>query len=130
MTKFFLLDDDELNNELVVLLMNSLGVFDVEVRTSGIDAIQYLEDCKMKAAFPDIMFVDLNMPGMKGLSFVNLFERKYKQYSPDTRIIILSNSILHSEKDEALKYESVIDYWNKPVTYKKLSETIHQIETE
>lgn len=128
MTKVFILDDDELHNELNRIVMNTVGIQEIDIRISGKDAIQYLEDCKHDNSFPALMFIDLNMPGMNGLSFIKLFEEKYLQYSNHTRIIMLTNSILDSDKDEAMNHKSVLYFLNKPLTAGKLTEILHKVE--
>lgn len=127
--KIFILDDDETNNELEIMIMQSIGISNIDVRTSGKEALRYLDDCKEKNNFPAIMFVDLNMPGMHGFSFIKLYEENYRNFSPHTRIIMLSNSILENEKKEALKHESVLDFWSKPLKAGKLQEAIAKIKS-
>jgi len=124
MLKILLLDDDELNNELVVMLMNLEGLQDIDIRTSGEAGLEYLDQCKQSGKFPDLIFVDLNMPGIKGLTFVDQYEKNYRKASPAARIIILTNSVLRTEKEEALRFESVMDVWNKPVTKEKLKKIL------
>jgi CheY-like chemotaxis protein len=129
MTKVFILDDDELHNELNRIVMNTVGINDIDIMTSGKDALQYLEDCKNNNSFPNLMFIDLNMPGMNGLAFIKLFEEKYKQFSPGSRIVMLTNSILDSDKDKAMKHKSVLYFLNKPLTIGKLTEIMEKIDS-
>lgn len=124
MYKIFILDDDELHNNLSVLILQIMGITDVDFRTSGREALKYFEECRIKNRFPDIMFVDLNMPGMSGLSFIKKYEAEYMKYNPACRVIMLSNSILDEERYEALKYESISDFWNKPLNKTKLENLI------
>jgi len=129
--KIFLLDDDEMNNMLVALMMEVHGFKDVESRTTGHDGLAYLEECKRKRVFPDIMFVDINLPGMKGLTFVEQFETNYKaDGGAACKIVMLTNSVLNSEREEALKFESVINYLIKPLTRSKLDEIIRQVNPD
>lgn len=128
MIKVFILDDDDLHNELNTLMMKTIGISDIIIRTSGKEALQYLDECKAKKQFPSLMLIDLNMPGMNGLSFIKHYEEKYRQYSPGTYIIMLTNSILDSDKDEAMKYKSVLYFLNKPLTTVRLTEIIRKIE--
>ena len=128
MIKVFILDDDDLHNELNKLAMNIIGVTNIDICTSGKEALQYPDDCKGKKLFPSLILIDLNMPDMNGLTFIHLFEEKYKQYSPDTYIVMLTNSILDSDKEEAMKYKSVLYFMNKPLTTARLTEIIRKIE--
>ncbi|HEX2936186.1 MAG TPA: response regulator [Bacteroidales bacterium] len=128
MIKVFILDDDDLHSELNTLMMKTIGVTDIDICSSGREAMQYLEGCKTKRLFPSLMLIDLNMPGMNGLSFIKNYEEKYRQYSPGTYIVMLTNSILDSDKDEAMQYKSVLYFLNKPLTTVRLTEIIRKIE--
>jgi CheY-like chemotaxis protein len=130
MVKIFLLDDDELSNELTTYIIQASGITDITARTSGEDALQYLELSKSNGNFPDILFVDINMPGMDGFAFVRTYERKFERLHPNTRVILLTNSVLAHEKKKAEKFESIYDLWNKPLTVEKLTCLIEKMKTE
>ncbi len=130
MIKVFLLDDDELANELIIYILELAGITDYEIRTSGEDALAYLDNCKSQNNFPDIMFVDINMPGMNGFDFVEQYEEKYRLYSPNTRIIMLTNSVLASEKKYAENYDSISDFLNKPLTLNRLNELLKSVKAD
>lgn len=123
MLKVLLIDDDEFTTELCAFLLKGEGV-SVDVRKSGIEALEYLEVCKIIKSFPDIMLLDLYMPGVNGFHFIKHYENYFKKESPDLKIIILSGSFSQQDMDEALSYESVKDYWNKPLTSEKIQELI------
>ena len=127
MLRFFLLDDDELSNELVTYIFESAGVTRYDIRTSGEEALQFLENCRQFNQFPDIMFVDINMPGMNGFEFITEYENRYRLHSMSTRVILLTNSVLSSEKKLAKEYESIFDFWNKPLTPEMLTGLIRKI---
>jgi CheY-like chemotaxis protein len=122
--KIFIVDDDELHNDLSLMTLQIMGITDVECRTSGRDALAYLAECRQHSRFPDIMFVDLYMPGMSGLSFIKRYESEYMKDNPDCRVIMLSNSILEEEKNEALRYKSISDFWSKPLNKSRLQSLI------
>ena len=130
MLKILLIDDDEIGNELEILIMKSVGITDIDVCISGEKAVEYMENCIKTNMFPTFLIVDLNMPGMSGLSFIKLYEEKYKKYSPYSCIIMLSNNFQDSHKREALKFESVLDFWSKPLTAKKLMELMAKFKTD
>jgi CheY-like chemotaxis protein len=128
MWKILLIDDDDIANELDILIMESVGLTDVDVCSTGEDAIEYMENCIKTNIFPTFLIVDLNMPGISGLKFVSLYEEKYKKYSPYSCIIMLSNNFQESDKREALKYESVLDFWEKPLTAKMLMKLMKNVK--
>lgn len=124
MISVLIIDDDNLHNDLSILTFKIIGINDITCRNSGKEALAFLEECKDKGIFPDIMFVDLNMPGMDGFTFIRRYEESFMKESPGSRIIMLTNSILEDDRHEALKYRSVLDFWSKPLNQKKVAELI------
>lgn len=67
---------------------------------------------------PEVIILDLNMPIMDGFEFLE----KYQDLVPDlqqSRIIVLSSSNRLEEKEKALEFDAVEDYWVKPITKEK-----------
>ncbi|HEX2969714.1 MAG TPA: response regulator [Bacteroidales bacterium] len=124
--KIFILDDDEISNELSRLILNMSGVENVEYRRSGKEAIKHLDECMKFDDFPDLIFVDLNLPGMNGFEFIEFYEAHYRNYFPETGLILLTNSVMEDDKFNAKNYESVIDFWSKPLTSNNLEEIIER----
>ncbi|MEO6633820.1 MAG: response regulator [Mucilaginibacter sp.] len=69
---------------------------------------------------PDVVFLDLNMPGFSGWDFLDCFERIYKQIKKTIDIYIISSSI--DPKDQLLvdKYAFVKANISKPVKLETL----------
>jgi CheY-like chemotaxis protein len=125
--KIFILDDDEISNELSRIILNSLEENDIDTRASGKEAMEYLEECREEGEFPDLIFVDLNLPGMNGFDFINIYEKKYMPLNPGSRIIMLTNSVVEEDRDEAMKYDSVLDFWSKPLSIPKMKDLLRTI---
>ncbi len=122
--KIFILDDDEIGNELSRIILNMAGIEDIVFRRSGKEAIRYLDECLKADNFPDLIFCDLNLPGMNGFDFIEYYEANYRNYFPGTGIIMLTNSIMSEDQDKAMNYGSVIDFWSKPLTANNLGEIV------
>jgi CheY-like chemotaxis protein len=125
--KVFILDDDEISNELSRIILNSMEINDIDIGTSATEAIDYMEQCKEEGEFPELLFVDLNLSGINGFSFIRLYEKNYMQYNPGSRIIMLTNSVVEEDRDEAMKYDSVLDFWSKPLSIPKLKDLLRAI---
>ena len=82
--KVFIVDDDKFLLDMYALKFNEVG-FAVCAVGSGIDAIDKLRD----GFVPDIILLDIVMPGMDG--FELLKNIKDKNLAPSAKIIILSN---------------------------------------
>lgn len=128
--KALFLDDDELANELVTYILEFAGITNYTICTSGNDALKYLKACKQNNDFPDIIFVDINMPGMNGFEFVGFYEKHFLTYSRKTKVIMLTNSVLSNEKIMAGKYESISDLWNKPLNTEKLINLLDTVKPD
>lgn len=122
--KIFILDDDEISNELSRIILNLWGIRNIDIRTSVFDSISYLSERARENSFPDLLFVDLDLPGMDGFAFIEYYEKHYKKKYPDAGIVMLTNSVIEEDRDRALKYESVIDFWTKPLTVNNLNDII------
>lgn len=122
-----MLDDDELANELVIFILEMAGITDYNIFTSGEEALGFLASRGNDNEFPDVIFVDINMPGMNGFEFINHYEERFLKYNPETRLILLTNSVLANEKKRASQCESVYGFWNKPLTEEQLKGLIETV---
>ena len=130
MPRILILDDDHISNELNKLVLNMLGVTNIDIMTSGQEALQYLEECRHNNLFPSLMFVDINLPGMSGFDFVKEYESHYMFHSPGTKIIILTNSIMDEDRDKSVSFDSVLDFMSKPLNKKKIQEIFLKVNSE
>lgn len=73
---------------------------------------------------PELVFLDLHMPRMDGLSFLELFSAHYASLFPDVRVVVLSSSIDPLEEAAVKKYPQVIDFVSNPISY----DTLHKLQ--
>ena len=66
--------------------------------------------------YPDIMFVDFNMPVMDGFEFIENFKKINDEELMKSKIVILTSSIDHEDRVKAEKIDSSITFINKPLT--------------
>jgi two-component system, chemotaxis family, chemotaxis protein CheY len=128
MTKIFLLDDEEINDIIFSSIIEDEQNIHYHYESDGWKALQYLHHKQMERDFPEILFVDLNMSHMDGFTFVEYYEKKYFELFPNTRLFILTSSILNRDKDKALQYPSVISFIPKPITKAKLLNIVDQFQ--
>lgn len=67
---------------------------------------------------PDLVFLDINMPGIDGWEFLNIL----KEYPYSLNVIVVSSSIDPDERLKANSYDRVKNYIVKPLTFDKLKE--------
>lgn len=74
---------------------------------------QALDQLSFSDQFPEVIYVDLNMPILNGFDFIELFEKEFHLAHPKTKIFMLTSSLREEDKVKALTYESVQDFVSK-----------------
>ena len=113
MTNILLVDDDAAVNFLNKFLLTDSGISaSISVTTNGLEALNSIKESRR---CPDVIFLDINMPVMDGLGFLEAF-KEYPEYYPQAKVYILTSSLRESDKDKASSYACVADYLEKPLT--------------
>lgn len=89
---------------------------DIEILTAcdGKDALELLNTIDN---LPDVILLDINMPRMNGLEFLEHFAERYG--NSEVRLAMLSSSV--REKARAMAYECVSQYFEKPLSKEHIS---------
>ncbi len=113
--KVLLVDDEE---DYVRTMAERMEMREVgsEVALSGEDALSFLEE-----DLPDVMVLDLKMPGMGGLEVLEHVRKHY----PQVQVIILTGHGSDAEKVEAHRL-GAFDYLQKPVDINDLMESVRR----
>lgn len=113
MTKFspniLVVEDDAALNDAYKTILSSVG-YTVRTAFNGEEALQLV-----KAQDPDIIFLDLRMPGMDGIGFLKEYQPKTAH--PHVKIIVFSNYDMQREVDEAYQLGAeryVLKAWASP----------------
>lgn len=120
LSKVLFIDDDSVALMLYRKLVEKSD-FARETLTAlnGRAALEYfsaLMEDNTSQDYPELIFLDLNMPVLDGWDFLKEFSSAL--YSPfkSTKIIILSSSINPEDLERSREFEMVIDFISKPVT--------------
>ncbi|MEQ9437626.1 MAG: response regulator [Cyclobacteriaceae bacterium] len=125
MAKVLLIDDDEINNFTVEAVLETVDfIEEYEFKENGWDALDYLQECERDNKFPDLIFVDINMPEMDGHEFIERYEAIFWEQHPATKVSMLSSSLSETDRQKSLAYSSVSEYAYKPLTKEKLTTII------
>jgi PAS domain S-box-containing protein len=110
--KVLLVEDNEINQELVINLLNDLGIA-VEVAENGQEAVE-----KVFAKPFDWVIMDVQMPVMDGLTATRLIraERRFSELP----IIAMTANAMPGDKENALA-AGMSDYLSKPIMPEKLA---------
>ncbi|HDZ61827.1 MAG TPA: response regulator [Nitrospirae bacterium] len=115
-TKLLLVDDEE---ELILPLAERLRLrnYDTRIATSGIVALSEIQKER-----PDIVLLDLGMPGMSGLEVLE----KIKSENSAIEVIILTGQLDDQSLSEGLK-AGAADYIVKPIDIEDLMNKLQDI---
>jgi CheY-like chemotaxis protein len=124
---FYLIDDDELFSRLNERFIFKLGLSNnVQTFFNAIDALEVLKsmsDPFMDA--PDLILLDINMPGMNGWSFLESYSKLPTSLTNQINLFICSSTVNPDEIKRAEKHPLTSGFISKPIN----KETVQRIRT-
>jgi CheY-like chemotaxis protein len=99
---------------------------------NGEEALNYFDGIKsnhleMGRRYPQLIFLDLNMPVMGGWEFLDHFAKEeYRKLFNDCKVIVLSSTIDPADINKAKTYPMVLDFLSKPIS-KEMLENLKKI---
>jgi CheY-like chemotaxis protein len=119
----FILDDDIITTHLMNELLYEVSfVESFHIENNGWQALEYLQAIARKDTFPDVLLIDLKMPEMDGFEFIEHFEEQFFSAHPASNLLVLTSSISEKDRQKAMRYQSVSDFIQKPLTEGMLAE--------
>ena len=113
MYRTLIVDDEQSVHQAIRALVdwNALGLRHPESAYHGVEALEMMETFR-----PQIVFVDMNMPRMNGVDFLEQAASRY----PESRFIVVSGYDSFDFARAALRH-NVVDYLLKPVDEEELA---------
>ncbi len=110
-----LIVDDERDAVDAMKMYLDLQGFDVRFAYSGSEGVNAAKEAK-----PDLVLLDLTMPGMDGWQALKLM----KESAPDLRVVIVTGSVPDRNLEEQVKQEGAIGILIKPIKIGELASKI------
>jgi len=124
-----ILDDDDVSNFIYKKIIESSGIAsNIITFQKGRLALEYLEEkAKNQQDFPDMIFIDINMPVMNGWDFLDEYQEKVASHIDKFVFIsMLSSSVYKEDIQKAKGYDVVNEYISKPLTQESVSQLINK----
>jgi DNA-binding NtrC family response regulator len=113
MARILIVDDEQDAVEFLAEEFKDRGL-EVDTALSGLEAIE-----KIRAHIPDIVFLDIRMPGMDGIAAL----KKFKEIDPSLKVVMMT-AVHDEEVIEQAKSLGALDYILKPISLDYLDDVI------
>ncbi|NVK53116.1 MAG: response regulator [Flavobacteriaceae bacterium] len=121
-----LIDDDPATNFLHKLIIKKEDCTEnIICIQSAKEALDYLKTRNEKGIYPhpEMIFLDINMPGMNGWEFLNEYEKNEKEQKAKI-VVMLTTSLDPEDKKKADNIKEINRFISKPLTSEKLREVL------
>ncbi len=112
-----LVDDDMPTNFINERVLRKIDCTEKIIAVQGgFEALDYLKSTdKEKCPQPDLIFLDINMPGMNGWEFLENYNSLAKDQKSKAIIVMLTTSLNPDERDKADQIPQISGFLNKPL---------------
>lgn len=118
LSSILLVDDDTTNNFLNELLLKKLGVSErILIAESGAQALDLLQ--QTDPSEPALILLDVNMPGLSGIQFLEEYQ-KLPHAQQDSTVIIMLTTTMDARDLGRLEELNIAGLVSKPLTEEKV----------
>ena len=119
-----LIDDNDADNELHQIAIDRLGCAEnIQVAHDGQEALGLLQN-PGECSELDLIFLDINMPGMNGWEFLEEYKSLAQEQKARALVLMLSASPGSGDKEKSESFEDVSGLIEKPIRAKNLEEVL------
>jgi CheY-like chemotaxis protein len=126
--RVLLIDDDHITNYLHTIVLQDTGVVQqIQTAETVQDALTLLDAANQQlTATPDLIFLDLNMPGLNGWDFMDAYQKRKEQYSFNSVIVVLTTSVNPDDSRRANQNKTVAEFRHKPLTNEMVQDIVQK----
>lgn len=119
-----IIDDNRIDLYIVSRMITKTGFGKRILQySSAIEALKYLQENKENIpGLPDVIFVDIYMPGMSGFEFMAEYDKLPTALKKHCKVFIISSSIDERDLTKAEKDKNIVAMKEKPITKEFLNE--------
>ncbi|HEY2581548.1 MAG TPA: response regulator [Mucilaginibacter sp.] len=128
MCKLVVIDDNPTDHYIMQrLLHNNYNCEQATYTFDGRLILDYLKENKdTDASIPDLIFLDLDMPGITGWEFLDELETINSSSKKNVQVHIMSSSIRSADVFHSKKYACVSSFMTKPLSRELLNKACEQ----
>ena len=127
-----LVDDNVADNTYHKIIITEAKICKhIHIATSGQQALDYIikaskPDQAERYPKPDLIYLDINMPGMNGFEFLEIYHALEEDQKSKAVVIMLTTSLNPDDKTKAMGFKEVNEFQNKPLSVEVIQETINK----
>lgn len=126
--KILLIDDNDIDNTINRFLVTKLEISEtIIIFNSALKALEYLNNSK--GSFPELVFLDINMPAMDGFGFLEKFLQMNNKEINKSIVIMLTSSQDANDIERATSIPCVKSYIIKPLSKVKIFELLYTLQS-
>ncbi|WP_291967793.1 response regulator [Maribacter sp.] len=130
--KTCIVDDDSIYRFTMVKTLKSTKLpMEIMVFSDGEEAIDFmLDNLDQDSVFPDVIFLDIDMPVMDGFQFMEEYVKIKPRVGKKITIYMVSSSLDPADIERAKKISAISDYIVKPIGLDRLKAIIESLLEE
>ena len=121
MIRVLIVDDSATTRELIRAVLDAAP--DIEVIAEATDGIEGVELTAKLA--PDVVTMDVNMPQMNGLTFLQVIRKRFPELP-----VILMTGIRNRAVAAAASQHGATEYFKKPIRFEELLTCIKKVQRQ